>query len=149
MRGPLRHPLPPGYSGPVPTPPEDENSSEMGEEEELSLDDTLPLDLTPQEPAPVAATSGGSSKIRTFEQKLGGGKHEDSWNRTPNATGTGAIHVKSFHCKLTGDSLDFLDQQVNEWLDAHPQYEVKFVTTAIGTWTGKLKEPNLIVNVWV
>lgn len=93
--------------------------------------------------------SAGSSKIRTFEQKLAGSRHEDSWSRTPNATGMGAIHVKSFHCKLTGDSLAFLDQQINEWLDAHPQYEVKLVTTSIGTWTGKLKEPNLIVNVWV
>ncbi|MBO6738671.1 MAG: hypothetical protein JJ916_02310 [Phycisphaerales bacterium] len=147
MRGPIRHPLPPGYSGPPPTPPEDEKPD--AKEAESSLDDTLPLDLAPeamQSKKPVTETP---SKIRTFEQKLGGGKHEDNWNRTPNATGTGAIHVKSFHCKLTGDSLDFLDQQINEWLDAHPQYEVKFVTTSIGTWTGKLKEPNLIVNVWV
>lgn len=146
MRGPNRHPLPPGYSGPVPTPPED-NRPEM-DDDDLSLDDTLPLDLAPQ---PVKQTQGAQPqpKIRTFEQKLGGAKHEDSWNRTPNSTGTGAIHVKSFHCKLTGDSLDFLDQQINEWLDAHPQYEVKLVTTSIGTWTGKLKEPNLIVNVWV
>ncbi|MBL4591927.1 MAG: hypothetical protein JKY96_08210 [Phycisphaerales bacterium] len=68
---------------------------------------------------------------------------------TPNVTGTGAIHCKSFHCKLTGDSLEFLDQQINEWLDKHPQYEVKMVTTSIGTWTGKSKEPNLIINVWV
>lgn len=118
------------------------------DDDDLSLDDTLPLDLAPQ---PVKQTQGAQPqpKIRTFEQKLGGAKHEDSWNRTPNSTGTGAIHVKSFHCKLTGDSLDFLDQQINEWLDAHPQYEVKLVTTSIGTWTGKLKEPNLIVNVWV
>lgn len=145
MRGPLRHPLPPGYSGPPPSPPEDDMPDS---EEEGSLDDTLPLDLSPQ-PAPKPAVPERSSMIRTFEQKLGGAKHEDSWKRTPNVTGTGAIHVKSFHCKLTGDSLDFLDQQINEWLDAHPQYEVKLVTTAIGTWTGKLKEPNLIVNVWV
>ena len=150
MRGPLRHPLPPGYSGPPPTPPEDEQPKKASGQDDMSLDDTLPLDLAPQA-AKANATSDpeSGSKIRTFEQKLGGAKHEDSWNRTPNVTGTGAIHVKSFHCKLTGDSLDFLDQQVNEWLDAHPQYEVKFVTTAIGTWTGKLKEPNLIVNVWV
>ncbi len=149
MRGPMRHPLPPGYSGPVPNQPEDNEPENTGDEEP-GLDDTLPLDMSEpiaqpkiqQGPQPV-------SKIRTFEQKLSSGKHEDTWNRTPNVTGTGAIHVKSFHCKLTGDSLDFLDQQINEWLDAHPQYEVKLVTTAIGTWTGKLKEPNLIVNVWV
>jgi hypothetical protein len=147
MRGPLRNPLPPGYSGPPPTPPEDEQPQKP-EEDELALDDTLPLDLAPESIQPVAK-SDAPPKIRTFQQKLGGGKHEDNWNRTPNVTGTGAIHVKSFHCKLTGDSLDFLDQQVNEWLDAHPQYEVKLVTTGIGTWTAKVKEPHLIVNVWV
>jgi len=90
------------------------------------------------------------SKIQTFDQRLGGArKHEESWKRTPNVTGTGAIHVKSFHCKLANESLEFLDQQVNEWLDAHPQYEVKFVTTAVGEWIGKMKEPNLVVQVWV
>lgn len=99
----------------------------------------------PTIPSPAAAVS----KIRSFSQSLGGGRHEDKWSRSPNANGTGAIHVKSFHCKLTGDSLEFLDQQINEWLDAHPQYEVKFVTSAVGEWTGKLKEPNLIVMVWV
>lgn len=88
-------------------------------------------------------------KIRTFEQRLGRGGHETMWKRQPNVTGTGAIHVKSFHCKLTGDSLEFLDSQVNEWLDEHPEYEVKMVTTSIGEWTGKLKEPALIINVWV
>lgn len=97
--------------------------------------------------APV--NPGSKKKIRAFEQKLGGAAHEDTWNRTPNITGTGAIHVKSFHCKLTGDSLEFLDMQVNEWLDAHPQYEVKQVTTSVGEWSGKTREPALIVNVWV
>jgi len=104
----------------------------------------------PRTDAPGAAVSAeGAAKIRAFEQRLASGRHEDSWNRTPNITGTGAIHVKSFHCKLTGESLDFLDKQVNEWLDAHPQYEVKFVTTTVGEWMGKMKEPNLIVQVWV
>jgi len=88
-------------------------------------------------------------KIRAFEQALDGSRHEDTWKRSPNVTGTGAIHVKSFHCKLTSESLVYMDQQINEWLDAHPQYEVKFVTTGIGEWTGKTKEPNLVVQVWV
>jgi len=117
-------------------------------------DDTVEIldDSTTPQPVPVPSGqdsgSGASSKIRAFAQSLGS-SHEERWSRTPNTTGTGAIHVKSFHCKLTGDSLTYLDQQINEWLDAHPQYEVKMVTTSIGEWTGKLKEPNLIVNVWV
>lgn len=98
---------------------------------------------------PVSVPATPVSKIRAFDQKLISSRHEDSWTRSPNVTGTGAIHVKSFHCKLTDEALHYLDQQINEWLDAHPQYEVKFVTTAVGEWTGKMKEPNLIAMVWV
>lgn len=108
-----------------------------------------PLPVTPAPRPGLAPTDAGSPKIRALDQKLGGLRHEDSWKRSPNVTGSGAIHVKSFHCKLTGDALENLDRQVNEWLDAHPQYEVKFVTTTVGEWTGKLKEPNLIMQVWV
>ncbi|MFG0328049.1 MAG: hypothetical protein ACF8SC_12375 [Phycisphaerales bacterium JB037] len=97
---------------------------------------------------PGPRLDAGSPKIRAFGQALGQ-KHEDTWNRTPNATGTGAIHVKSFHCKMTDEGLHHLDSQINEWLDAHPQYEVKLVTSSIGDWKGKITEPNLIVQVWV
>ncbi len=99
----------------------------------------------------IPAAQTQAPKIHAFEHKLGKDRrHEDSWTRTPNSTGTGAIHVKSFHCKLSDDAITFLDQQVNEWLDAHPQYEVKQVTSNIGEWSGKLgKEPHLVVTVWV
>ena len=145
----LHDPLPPGYSGGS-EPRKPPEPAKRADGEDLSLDDTLPLDVS-DAPMPVASgpSQSGPPKIRTFEQRLGAGRHEDKWSRTPNVTGAGAIHVKSFHCRLTGDSLEFLDQQINEWLDAHPQYEVKMVTTSVGLWSGKLKEPNLIVNVWV
>lgn len=101
---------------------------------------SAPKEIPPEPPPP---------KIQAFEQKMGVRKHEDSWARSPNVTGNGAIHVKSFHCKLGDDSLAYMDQQINEWLDAHPQYEVKFVTTAVGEWTGKMKEPQMVCSVWV
>ncbi|MDG2054162.1 MAG: hypothetical protein P8J86_05585 [Phycisphaerales bacterium] len=99
-------------------------------------------------PLPVAISEvpAGMKKIRTLESKK---KHEEEWSRTPNTTGVGAIHVRTFHCKLSDDSLAFMDQNINEWLDAHPQYEVKFVTSSVGVLTGKLKEPHLICQVWV
>jgi hypothetical protein len=111
----------------------------------------------PAGPIPVPTNGGprvdaGSPKIQAFEQRLGSakGSHEDKWKRSPNVTGKGAIHVKTFHCKLNNESLEFLDQQINEWLDAHPQYEAKLITNCVGDWTGKTgKEPNLIVQVWV
>ncbi len=142
---PRLNPLGAGGPAPASTPAASPNPS--------STSNPSPVPVTPSGPSPAGAPASplapASSKIRTFDQKLIGSRHEDKWQRTPNSTGHGAIHVKSFHCKLTDESLHYLDQQVNEWLDAHPQYEVKFVTTSIGEWTGKLKEPNLIVQVWV
>ena len=89
----------------------------------------------------------GTSKIRVFGEMK---RHEDEWSRKPNADGKGAIHVKTFHAKITPDSLEYMDRQVNEWLDAHEQYEVKFVTATIGPFTTKTtKEPALLLNVWV
>ncbi|MCA9291582.1 MAG: hypothetical protein KDA25_10680 [Phycisphaerales bacterium] len=97
-------------------------------------------------PVVGAGAGGGMRQIRALGEKR---RHEDEWSRIPNTTGHGAIHVRTFHSKLTDDALRYLDQAVNEWLDAHPQYEVKFVTTTVGVLTGKLKEPHLICQVWV
>ena len=107
---------------------------------EIGIDETVAM-------APARTDADGKKReIRAF----GGMKrHEDNWQRTPNTTGVGAIHVKSFHGKITDDGLRYMDQQINEWLDAHPQYEVKFVNSTIGTFTGKIKEPQLICQVWV
>ena len=110
-------------------------------------------DPEPAEPeedseVPVASAPrfGSGAKITNLGPDR---KHEDNWARTPNTTGRGAIHVKTFHCKLTDDALHYMDQTINEWLDAHPQYEVKFVNASVGILTGKLKEPHLICQVWV
>ena len=101
------------------------------------------------EPLPIAESVGhavGSRKITAFGKQR---RHEDTWTRTPNTTGEGAIHVRTFHGKLTHEALAYMDQCVNEWLDAHPQYEVKLVNLTVGILTGKLKEPHLICQVWV
>lgn len=103
----------------------------------------------PNEPLPVAPVVGpavGARKITAFGKEE---RHEAQWARTPNTTGQGAIHVRTFHSKLTDDALAYMDQCINEWLDAHPQYEVKFVNSTVGVLTSKLKEPHIICQVWV
>ncbi len=98
---------------------------------------------------PAAAPTESKPKIQAFSQVMGSKKAGEDWKRKTNTTGTGATHMKSFHCKLNAESLDYLDQQINEWLDAHPDFEVKLVSTSVGEWTGKIKEPALVVSVWV
>jgi hypothetical protein len=109
-----------------------------------------PITRLPDTARPLPVADSGSplagGKITAFGKER---RHEDRWSRTPNTTGSGAIHVKTFHCKLTEDAISYMDQAINEWLDAHPQYEVKFVSSTVGTLTGKLKEPALFCQVWV
>jgi len=88
-----------------------------------------------------------SSKIRSFGV---GARHSEQWDRTPNVTGQGAIHCKIFHCKLREDAIDYMERQINEWLDAHPEYEVKHVTSSVGEMKTKtISEAAMIVTVWV
>ena len=63
----LRDPLPPGYSGG--SDPQKQPGSPKDDREDLSLDDTLPLDVS-DAPMPVASGARGGSpgpKIRTFD----------------------------------------------------------------------------------
>lgn len=111
-----------------------------------SMTPTATPPTTPGTSAGAVAAPVPSKIIRAIGEQR---RHEEQWDRSPNTTGTGAIHVRTFHCKLTDEALVYLDQQINEWLDAHPQYEVKFTSTSVGEFTSKLKEPHLIVQVWV
>jgi len=70
------------------------------------------------------------------------------YKRQPVVTGHGACRVRSFHGRMSDEGLTFLDDKVNEWLDNHPEIEVKFVSTQIGVFEGKIREPALVVNVW-
>ena len=91
--------------------------------------------------------SGLKKKIKAFDQQK---RHEDTWSRSPNTTGHGAIHVQTFFAKLTDDSVKYMDQSINEWLDQHPQYEVKFVNSSIGTMRGKGGHQDVMIcQVWV
>jgi len=97
---------------------------------------------------PAEAAGARSAKIQ-IQGVRESAPHEEYWNRTPNTTGHGAIHCKTFIAKLRLDAVEHMDRQINEWLDAHPQYEVKFVTTNIGPLKGKTTEDALFITVWV
>ena len=73
---------------------------------------------------------------------------QTKWTREPTAGGTGAVRVKTFHCKLSDQGLEYLDDAINHFIDAHPEVNVKFVTSNIGMFDGKFKDFALVVNVW-
>jgi hypothetical protein len=89
----------------------------------------------------------GPSRIKRSDY---GAQHKQTvWNRQPNKDGQGSTHVKTFVTKLRMDAIENMDAQINEWLDAHPEVEVKFSTSSIGVLVGKINEPALFVMVWV
>ncbi|MEM1211398.1 MAG: hypothetical protein AAGI68_03785 [Planctomycetota bacterium] len=130
------------------------------------LADAIPIELDHEDDSPNpndASSAHGDDELAPIdmagdEDRIKNAKlirsegrkpHEDHWTRTPNLTGKGAIHVKTFVSKLRLDAIDHLDEQVNEWLDLHPEYEVKFVTTTVGKLVGKIPEQAIFMNVWV
>ncbi len=111
-----------------------------------------PISLV-EEPELTPTTAGHPSVAPAPKkiQAIGGGdihhkKHD--WKRQPTKNGTGAIRVKSFHGKYSEQGLEYLDNAVNEWLDANPDVEVKFVTPTVMTFEGKIREPALVLNLW-
>ena len=114
------------------------------EEEEGDEDELDKLDLVESE---EDADDKGESKIRAFGQTRP--TNQKTWKRKPNADGSGATHVRTFVAKLRLDAMEHLDEMVNDWLDAHPELEVKFVTTSVGDLKGKTTEQALFLNVWV
>jgi hypothetical protein len=132
-----------------------ENPEKTPLNDDALLADAIPIDNIEdveddaEELAPIDLTSEDEQVHREIKM-LGARKaHQAAWKRQPNATGTGAIHCKTFVSKLRMDAIEFLDTQINQWLDNNPEYEVKFVTTNIGDLRGKSVEPALFVTVWV
>ena len=90
-----------------------------------------------------------SSKIRTFESQSGlKGPAQHEFKRPLNTDGRGATRVRTFHTKLNDAAFRFLDEQINDWIDANPGVEVKFTNTTIGTVEGKRPEPQVIISIW-
>ena len=87
-----------------------------------------------------------SSKIRFNAGTTLGARQQ--FKRQPCTDGHGACRVRTFHGRLSDEGLAYMDDKINEWLDSHQEIEVKFVTTAVGLYDGKVKEPALVMNVW-
>lgn len=98
------------------------------------------------EPTAAPGAPPIASKIKAFGMSTSG--THAPFKRQPVTTGYGAIRVRSFHGRLSDEGMGYMDDKINEWLDSHPEIEVKIVTTSIGQYEGKIREPALVVNVW-
>lgn len=95
---------------------------------------------------PATAAEAPKSKIHGISSVSGLVAH--AYKRPTNLNKSGAVRMRTFHCRLSEQGVEYLDQTINDWLEQHPDIEVKFTTSSVGMWDGKLKEPTLILNVW-
>jgi hypothetical protein len=56
--------------------------------------------------------------------------------------------VKTFFTKLHPGALQFLDEQITEWLRQNPGISIKRTDVTTGEVQAKKSEPNIIINVW-
>ena len=110
--------------------------------------------IGPEATGPLSRVAGQAEapaeaplEIQAFGVGITHGRKAVQFQRQPHVTGSGAMRVRTFDCKLTRAALELMDEQINAWLD-ETGYEVKFVTTTIGDLQGKTTEQHLIVNIW-
>ncbi|MAE65436.1 MAG: hypothetical protein CMJ18_14290 [Phycisphaeraceae bacterium] len=128
--------------------PIDDLSDDVLEAEEVDEQDVDAIEMEDDdgEEIDLSAPVTGGKEIRKFDHHR---EHTENWKRPTNKDGTGATHVRTFVSKLRLDAIEHLEEQVNEWLDNHPDYEVKHVTSSVGVLTGKLQEEAMFLTVWV
>ncbi|MCK6483835.1 MAG: hypothetical protein L6R00_06850 [Phycisphaerae bacterium] len=105
-----------------------------------------PLSLVSDEE--MAADKGAS--IRSFNvSSLAQADRHENFKRGLVDAAMGATRCRTFHAKLTDAALSYMDNQINEWIDAHRDFHIKFAVGTIGMFEAKQhQEPHLIVNVF-
>lgn len=105
----------------------------------LNLGGTGPTTATPA-PAPAAAPIGVPRAPAPRPAAL---------RPAPVAAGTDRITgCKTFFTKLHPGAIDFLDEQINQWLKENPAVVIKMTNTATGEVQGKKTEANILLTVW-
>ncbi len=56
--------------------------------------------------------------------------------------------VRTFFTKLHAGAIEFLDEQISDWLKVNPDISIKLTNTTTGDVQGKKTEPNIIITVW-
>ncbi len=91
-----------------------------------------------------------SRMIRSFAKgsTLGGAHHDQNLRRALTGPTEAATRARTFHGKLTDAGLAHLDDTMNEWLDKNDDIYIKSVTSSIGVFESKTKEPHLFITVF-
>ncbi len=100
--------------------------------------------------APDEAPGSGMSKIHSFAtgSTLSGVHHDEKLKRPMSGPQDAPTRCRTFHAKLNDASIAYMNDQINEWVDADPRVFIKTVSTAVGLFEGKHPEPHLFVTMF-
>lgn len=109
-----------------------------------------PIELEGSDTQSSAPDSSSSRIHSATATSLGVGKAWDDsgFKRPLDTRAISATRCRSFHSKLTANALQFMNKQINDWLDENEQITVKFATSTMGVFEGKHAEPNLILTIF-
>ncbi len=105
----------------------------------LGDDDIIVLDDVDTEAPSTQVRAFGAASVETREPEYQRPLLKDTRNAT---------RCRTFHCKMSDASFRHLNLQINEWIDAHPDVEIKFALSNVGIVEGKHADPHLIVTIF-
>lgn len=127
------------------------------------LDEPIPIDDDLDKPIPLDDTPPGQGSVSRSPLSLGGGAQSQARPQTPkiqvpkpaekksvaNVTSADRITgVKTFFTKLHPGAMNFLDEQINDWLKSNAGVQIKRTNLTTGEVQAKKTEPNIIITVW-
>ncbi len=129
--------------------------------------DSLTADETPKAPTPVEASSVDSADsaetadinisdiaspaIKPFASTdlvAPASATQHKFKRHLQHNECGAIRCRIFHAKLNDGALQFLQDQINNWIDQNPEVDIKHLNTNVGVVEGKSSEPHLVITLF-
>ena len=100
---------------------------------------------------PEAPRDPSSSRIHAASAAtlgVAGAWDDAKYKRSLSPNASGATRCRTFHCKLSEAAVEFMNNQINDWLDHNDKIVIKFSNSTIGAFEGKHTDPNLIVTVF-
>jgi hypothetical protein len=96
----------------------------------------------------AAPTAARPTAARSQVQSLSTVHREPKLNRPLDPVSPAATRCRTFHCKLSDAAMVHINEQINEWVDAHEDVRIKFATSSVGTVEGKHLDPHLIITIF-
>ena len=112
------------------------------------LDKPIPFDDTSVSHSPLTLGGGGpveAPKIKAAPQLTRPAEKKPQEKIVSSDRITG---IKTFFAKLHPGAIEFLDEQISNWLKKNPGVTIKRTNVTTGDIQAKKTEPNLIITVW-